>query len=413
MILFQLMHIFKYFCSKDVHKKSSMLNKSLLLIITCTLAVFAGFAQSPYEGSSSTVSAARSFKGASLFSKVEDSLRKELKEKGFQWPAKYMYIRTFKHEKQLEVWLKNDWAETFELFKVYKVCATSGTYGPKRKEGDKQIPEGFYYINEFKPNSNYHLALGLNYPNASDAILSDQNKPGGDIYIHGNCVTIGCLPLTDSLIEQVYYMASVVKDQGQDFIPVHIYPARYDSKKSMEQVMNKAKNKPEVQKFATQIQDAYEYFEDTHQLPAVMIAKNGSYVVATNPETPKVKRIKVIETNNPVDPYAAWALEEKVDRVPFYKEGNAALQRWLFNLSQSLVPMLNGNASMSLQVEFIVDKNGNTALATVIRGGYAELNKVIKQKFEQELKWQPALKGDQPVNTKLIQNLNIVAPEDL
>ena len=68
---------------------------------------------------------------------------------------------------------------------------------------------------------------------------------------------------------------------------------------------------------------------------------------------------------------------------------------------------------MSLQVEFIVDKNGNTALATVIRGGHAELNRVVKERFEKELKWQPALKDGQPVNTKLIQNLNIAAPEDL
>jgi hypothetical protein len=143
------------------------------------------------------------------------------------------------------------------------------------------------------------------------------------------------------------------------------------------------------------------------------ILKNGSYVVATNPETPKVKRIKVIETNNKANPYAAWALEEKVDRVPFHKDGNAALQKWLFNLSQSLVPMLEGKASMSLQVEFIVDKNGNTALATVTRGGYAELNRMVKEKFEKELKWQAATKDGQPVNTKLIQNLNIVAPEDL
>lgn len=389
-----------------------MLNKGLLIkLLFFFLPVMSVKAQYALEGSVS--SSGKNLRFTNMFAKVEDSLKKELKEKGFQWPAKYMYVRAFKHEKQLEVWLKNDWAETFQLFKVYKVCATSGTYGPKRKEGDKQIPEGFYYINEFKPNSNYHLALGLNYPNASDAILSDHNKPGGDIYIHGNCVTIGCLPLTDSLIEQVYYLASVVKDQGQDFIPVHIYPVRYESKKAMDQLVSKTKNKQGVQEFASQIRDAYEYFEDTHQLPTVLIARDGSYVVATNPETPKVKRIKIVETNNVANPYAAWDLEEKVDVVPFYKEGNAALQKWLYNLSQSLVPMLNGNASMSIQVEFIVDKNGNTALANVIRGGHTELNKVVKQKFEKELKWQPATKDGEAVNTKLIQNLNISAPEDL
>ena len=298
-----------------------MFNKNLLTLVAF---LFASFfivkAQYAFEDAPK-----KNFKITSLFTKVEDSLKREFQEKGLKWPVKYMYVRTFKQEKQLEVWVKNDWKETFSLFKVYKVCATSGTFGPKRKEGDKQIPEGFYYINEFNPNSNYHLALGLNYPNASDAILSDQNKPGGDIYIHGNCVTIGCLPLTDSLIEQVYYLASVAKEQGQDFIPVHIYPVRYDNNRGLEQFSIKTKNKAEIQKFASQIKDAYEFFEDTHQLPTILIDKSGNYVVASNPETPKVPRIKIIETFNSSNPYAAWALEEKVDRVPFHKDGNAAL----------------------------------------------------------------------------------------
>ncbi len=350
---------------------------------------------------------------SNVFSKVEDSLKLEFKLKGLEWPAKYMYVRAFKLERQLEVWIKNDYAEAFQLFKVYKVCATSGTVGPKRKEGDKQIPEGFYYINEFNPNSNYHLALGLNYPNASDAILSDQEKPGGDIYIHGNCVTIGCLPLTDSLIEQVYYLASVVKDQGQDFIPVHIYPLRFDNSKSLEQFSVKTKNKVDVQKFAQSIKDAYEFFEDTHQLPAIMVTQKGEYVVAGNPDAPKVPRLKIIETNNSKDPYAAWNLEEKVDKVPFYKDGNAALQKWLFQLSIELSATLAPNTSMSLQVEFIVDKDGTTHMASVIRGGSSSINTIVKQKFEKELKWIPALKEGKPVNTKLKQNLNLSAPEDL
>jgi murein L,D-transpeptidase YafK len=126
-----------------------------------------------------------------VFRNIKDSVINDVKSKGFEWPIQFVYLRSFKMEKELEVWVKNDEAESFKLYKTYNVCAGSGTFGPKRREGDKQIPEGFYYINEWKPNSNYHMALGLNYPNPSDLILSDQMKPGGDIYIHGNCVTIG------------------------------------------------------------------------------------------------------------------------------------------------------------------------------------------------------------------------------
>lgn len=384
-----------------------MLFKKIIAIVTAAVISNAAFSQMAFDDSPK-----RYFKSLSPFAKIEDSLKAEFKERGLDWPAKYMYLRAFKAERQLEVWVKGDYAEAFQLFKVYKVCATSGTFGPKRKEGDKQIPEGFYYINEFNPNSNYHLALGLNYPNASDAILSDPQKPGGDIYIHGNCVTIGCLPITDSLIEQVYYMASVVKDQGQDFIPVHIYPLRYDNPKSQEQFTVRTKAKADVQEFAKSIRDAFEYFEDTHQLPAIMVNAKGNYVIAGNPQTPKVPRIKILETGNK-DPYAEWNLEEKVDKVPFFKDGNAALQKWLYKLSLELSATLPPNTSMSLQVEFIVDKEGNTKLADVIKGGDAKINAVIKAKFEKELKWLPAIKNAQPVNTKLRQNLNLTAPEDL
>jgi len=138
----------------------------------------------------------------------EDTLQKQFEEKNLSWPAKYIYFRSFKYDSELEVWVKNGKKEKFKLFKKYKVCALAGTLGPKRFEGDYQVPEGFYYINEFNPNSEYHLSLGLNYPNNSDKILSDAYKPGGDIFIHGSCVTVGCIPLTDPMIEEVYILAA-------------------------------------------------------------------------------------------------------------------------------------------------------------------------------------------------------------
>lgn len=101
--------------------------------------------------------------------------------------------------------MRNDRKEPFTLFKTYKVCALAGSLGLKRMEGDYQLPEGFYYINEFNPKSNYHLSLGINYPNASDKVLSDSYKPGGDIYIHGSCVTVGCIPVKDALLADTFF----------------------------------------------------------------------------------------------------------------------------------------------------------------------------------------------------------------
>lgn len=216
---------------------------------------------------------------AGNFTTREDTLQKEFEAKGLAWPAKYVYIRSFKYDAQLEVWVKNTIKEKYKLFKTYKVCMQSGTMGPKRLQGDYQVPEGFYYINEFNTHSNYHLALGLNYPNASDRILSDSFHPGNAIYIHGSCVSVGCIPVTDEDIEEIFLIAGYAKAGGEDFIPVHVFPFRYNSRRSLEYFKTIAKNNSSLQKFAMQLKDAYDKFEETHQVPLVLIDRKGDYVI--------------------------------------------------------------------------------------------------------------------------------------
>jgi murein L,D-transpeptidase YafK len=348
-----------------------------------------------------------------LSKKSIDTLKKEFLNKGFEWPVRYVYLRAFKLEKVLEIWVKSDLAEPFQYLKTYKICATSGNFGPKRKEGDKQIPEGFYYINEFKPNSNYHLALGLNYPNPSDQKKSDPKSPGGDIYIHGNCVTIGCLPMTDEVIEEIYYLTTAAKNEGQDFIPVHIFPYRFDHPSSDRQYKTRTSNRTDLDLFNKPLFEAYDFFENTHQLAAVLINGKGDYIIAGNPNAPKVERRKVVDPDEKKDPYAEWMPEEKVDQVPVFKTGNAALQKWLYGLTTELSAGLAENTSIAIQVQFLVDKDGFTRLPKVVKGGTIELNKIIEERFAKELFWSPAIKAGVPVATMMIQNMNLVAPEDL
>lgn len=213
------------------------------------------------------------------FFNKEELLQKEFAEKGLQYPAKNVYLRSFKHNSQLEVWVRNSPGEKYKLFKTYRVCMQSGTMGPKRLQGDYQVPEGFYYINEFNPRSNYHLSLGINYPNASDRILSDPTRPGNGIYIHGSCVSIGCVSVNDSDIEEVYLITGNARAAGQEFIPVHIFPIKYDDKKSVEYLDNTYRFSPTLQKFSLEIKKAYDEFEKTHQLPIIMIDKKGDYVI--------------------------------------------------------------------------------------------------------------------------------------
>ncbi len=216
---------------------------------------------------------------SAAFKAKEDSLKSQFAEKGLQWPPKQLYIRSFKYDSQMEVWVRNSSKEKYKLFKTYKVCALSGALGPKRVEGDYQVPEGFYYINEFKPQSEYVLSLGLNYPNASDELLSDSAKPGGDIYIHGSCITVGCIPIQNEPIQELYVLATHAKNNGSDFIPVHIFPVRYNVPKSVEYFLKQSKDDKIYQKFAINIKEVYDYFELYKKLPVIAVNDKGDYVV--------------------------------------------------------------------------------------------------------------------------------------
>jgi len=209
----------------------------------------------------------------------DDTLKKQFAEKGLAYPARYIYIRSFKYDSQLEVWVKNNPSDTFTLFKTYRICALSGTMGPKRREGDRQVPEGFYYINDFNPRSIYHMSLGLNYPNFSDRLHGDKETPGGGIYIHGSCVTVGCIPLTDPQIEEVYLLAAHAHDLGQDYIPVHIFPVRFNNEHSVNYLGSVSLSDDPSQRFWVNLKKAYDYFEHTHELPVVMFDPKGNYVL--------------------------------------------------------------------------------------------------------------------------------------
>lgn len=147
-----------------------------------------------------------------------------LKAKNIDKNVFQIKISAFKAEGILEIWAKSNSQSEFILLKEFDICAKSGSLGPKLKQGDGQVPEGIYYIDRFNPNSLYHLSLGISYPNSTDKIRSKGLNPGGDIFIHGKCVTIGCLPMTDDLIEQIYLLAVYAKNGGQKQIPVRIFP---------------------------------------------------------------------------------------------------------------------------------------------------------------------------------------------
>ncbi|MCC6806419.1 MAG: L,D-transpeptidase family protein [Deltaproteobacteria bacterium] len=215
---------------------------------------------------------------------VDQKLRDRFKERGLSYPPAAIFLRVFKRDKALEVWVRKDGA--YALYESYPICASSGDLGPKYEQGDGQVPEGLYTIDHFNPTSNYHLSLRVAYPNAADvartaarAKAAGEKAPqmGGDIYIHGSCVTIGCMPLTDPLAEEVYWLALLAKDQGQKQIPIHIFPTKLTDAGLSDLGTRRA---PEAtMALWKQLQPFYAAFEATHKLPAFRIDKSGAYVL--------------------------------------------------------------------------------------------------------------------------------------
>lgn len=144
-----------------------------------------------------------------LSPEVYNKLQSKLTNVGLEQFPEKISILAFKEEEILEVWVHTN--NSFKLFKSYPFTQNSGVLGPKLKEGDKQIPEGIYNIEYLNPNSNYYLSLKVNYPNAFDkekAQLDGRTDIGSDIFIHGKRVTVGCIPLGDIAIEEVFILAS-------------------------------------------------------------------------------------------------------------------------------------------------------------------------------------------------------------
>lgn len=210
------------------------------------------------------------------YSEKWDGLKKDLAKQKINTENFEMFIRVFKKEKMEEVWLKSKGEKEYKLFKTYTICSSSGELGPKRKQGDDQVPEGFYDVSVFNPFSNYYLSLGVSYPNELDKIIGKGNL-GGDIMIHGNCVTIGCIPLTDTYIKEVYILAVEAKNDGQANIPIHIFPTRLDEDGMKYLKWNYGKDNV-LMDFWKNLKLGYDYFELHKAVPKVSISPKGRYV---------------------------------------------------------------------------------------------------------------------------------------
>jgi murein L,D-transpeptidase YafK len=211
----------------------------------------------------------------SAFAEKERVVKRVFSDRRIAYPPSRLFIRVFKLERTVEVWAAESGEASFKLVCEYPVCTNSGVLGPKRRQGDGQVPEGFYHISGFNPLSNYHLSLRVSYPNASDKILGTGDL-GGDIFIHGNCVSIGCVPITDDKIRELYVLAVEASSAGQSAIPVHIFPARL-TPEGMARL--EKRDHSNLAAFWSNLKPGFDYFEAHRKLPKVSIDPQGRYVI--------------------------------------------------------------------------------------------------------------------------------------
>lgn len=193
------------------------------------------------------------------------------------YPPKQLYLRGFKHERQLELWAGGS-TGPLRLVHSFPFCSASGELGPKRRQGDLQVPEGFYEIDRFNRQSNFLLSLGVSYPNASDRLLGSKGRLGGDIFIHGACVSIGCIAIEDGPVQQLFLVALDARGAGAGRIAVHLFPRRLD-----EAGLEELKRHPAAAEhlgFWRSLQPAYQWFEQHHRVPKVGVdPRTGAYQI--------------------------------------------------------------------------------------------------------------------------------------
>lgn len=176
---------------------------------------------------------------------------------------KKIKIIGIKNVKKLEVWVMRSKSENrYIKLKEYDFTSFSGKQGPKLKRGDGQIPEGFYGIEYLNPNSRFYLSMKLTYPNSLDKEMGKKefrNDLGDDIFIHGKNVTVGCIPIGNKNIEELFYLVSKVGKQNTEVI---ISPVDFRK----DEIKGKENKKEWINKLYKQINDSLNNYIQDNEL---------------------------------------------------------------------------------------------------------------------------------------------------
>ena len=212
--------------------------------------------------------------GAKAERPLPHAIKAEMSAKQMK-PSDPILVRLFKEESKLEIW-KQTRSGRYALLKEYDICKWSGKLGPKKKEGDRQAPEGFYTIRpaQMNPNSSYHLSFNTGFPNAYDRALG---RTGSNLMVHGACSSRGCYAMTDEQIQEIYALAREAFRGGQRAFQLQAYPFRMTAE-------NMARHADsEHTEFWKMLKTGYDHFEVSHLPPKIDVC-DRQYVFDAEPE---------------------------------------------------------------------------------------------------------------------------------
>ena len=188
-------------------------HRSLVIVIAAiaALGAFVAFGRGVWYPLLLRISGPRSV--ADVVAKYGPDARRRLapyfKKAGVAYPPQELAFLVLKQERRMAVWARS--GGSWRFVRNYPILAASGHAGPKLREGDGQVPEGVYRIEHLNPNSSYHLSMKVSYPNAFDRRMAQRDhrtRLGGDIFIHGKAVSIGCVALGDPAIEELFTLVA-------------------------------------------------------------------------------------------------------------------------------------------------------------------------------------------------------------
>ena len=211
----------------------------------------------------------------------------------------------------------------------------------------------------------------------------------------------------DNQIEELYILAAHAKTQGQDFMPVHIFPVDFKNVRSVNYLNRYLKDFPEYTGMVNELRQAYNYFDKTKKLPVIMTTQKGEYLVeGVIPPDP----VKEAAKKRPARPTKQFTgeLAPVVDKLPVYPGGNEGFQLFLDQVSREMVQYLYEEQQKTyVMIEFIIDQEGKPVYAKVLKGGNDELNYRLEEKFEKMATWVPAVRTEKNVAIKLKQTIII------